>query len=98
MYMYVFNMCECIYVNMYVCAYLYIYIYLCRICIYMSIYIYMCVCVCGGVCVCLSHEQIATAHTFWFSQFAPSLSSLYLIACLVIQRRQLKCGRTQELP
>ena len=92
-----FNMCECIYVKMYVCAYLYI--YLCRICIYMCIYIYiLCVCVCVCGCVCFSHEQIATAYTFWSSQFAPSPSSLYLLSYLVIQRRQLKCGCTQELP
>jgi len=69
-------------------------------CMYIYTYTYILVCVCVCVCVCLSHEQIATASsfTFWSSQFAPSLIPLYLHAYLVIQRRQMKCGSSQELP
>jgi len=54
--------------------------------IYVFIYIYVgYVCICIYVCVCvfvrLSHEQIATAYTFWSSQFH-SQSQLSVFPCL----------------
>ena len=61
----------------------------------MYVYVYMCVCVC--LFAFLMNKSLQPTLS-GLPSFTPSLSSLYFRAYLVIQRRQLRCGSTQELP
>ena len=61
----------------------------------------MCVCVCVFVYVCAFLMKKSLQHPFspfGLPSFTLSPKSLYLRAYLVIQRRQMKCVSTQELP
>ena len=62
----------------------------------------VCVCLCVSVCVCcpffMKKSPQPLASLSGLPSFTLSPSSLYLHAYLVIQRRQIKCGSTQELP
>ena len=67
--------------------------------VFMYVYIYICVCVwvCVCVCVCAFLMQISLQHPVSISglpSFTLGPNSPYLIAYIVIQRRQMKCGST----
>ena len=86
--------CMCVFIYRFMFRlYVRIYTYICSFCVCVCVWVCECVCVCVCVCVCLSHEEVATATSFTLSPNSP-----YLNAYLVIQRRQMKCGSTQELP